>query len=479
MFSNQEQIGKHNMFIQRQVLQSTKVSLDILVIILSFYIANLLSSPIFIFTFNANAKVLLIILVTVWIISSYISKFYEEFRSRDFTFEVIAIIKAIYVQTLMALIVLFFMKEDKLSRTFVIFYGSALLVLLITEKYLLRKLLIYLRLKGRNIRHILIVGAGKLGMQFYNFILQNPHFGYKLSGFVDNNTPINNLDGEYLGKIEDLDSILTDEIVDDVIIALPENSETKIDNVINICEQHVTRVKIIPQYFKYVHSKYQLSLFGKFPIIAVRNERINELHWRILKRLFDTIFTIIVMVVIFSWLWPLIAVSIKISSKGPIFYKQKRLGRKAKEFTIYKFRSMNNYCEDVDQNGKFKQASPDDPRVTKVGKILRKFNLDELPQFINVLKGEMSIVGPRPHPLKLNDDVNAYVDKYMLRHLIKPGISGWAQINGFRGETKTFESMQKRIDNDIWYIENWSFWLDIHIIIKTILLTFKGDQNAY
>lgn len=182
---------------------------------------------------------------------------------------------------------------------------------------------------------------------------------------------------------------------------------------------------------------------------------------------------------LFWWLWPIIAILIKLSSPGPVFFKQERWGRNNKKFFAYKFRSMKPDCSDIDHNGKYLQAKKDDERITKIGKFLRSTSLDELPQFINVLKGEMSIVGPRPHPTPLNMESRNTVKLYMLRHLVTPGITGWAQIKGFRGETRNLSQMQERINHDVWYIENWTIWLDIQIMLLTLWLLIKGDKNAY
>jgi putative colanic acid biosynthesis UDP-glucose lipid carrier transferase len=178
-------------------------------------------------------------------------------------------------------------------------------------------------------------------------------------------------------------------------------------------------------------------------------------------------------------LFPLIGILIKLDSKGPILFKQERWGKNNKKFNVYKFRSMTIKSRDTDKKGRYIQARKGDPRITRVGRLLRKSNLDELPQFINVLKGEMSIVGPRPHPIPLNLESKDKVRYYMLRHLVKSGITGWAQVNGLRGEIRSTEEMQKRVDYDLWYIENWSFYLDMQIIASTVFKMFKGDPNAY
>ncbi|MCH8326261.1 MAG: undecaprenyl-phosphate glucose phosphotransferase [Bacteroidetes bacterium] len=425
-----------------------------------------------------NAQFLILSLSVIWYLYSKSTNLYDDFRSRNFSHELIALIRNIFIQIICTIIILFLLKEERLSRYFVILFSTTSLILISTEKLILRRVLNYLRSKGRNIRSLIIIGAGEVGKNFYDSIFDNPHFGYRIIGFLDDKRKTF-LNGKYLGKIDELDNVLSNERVDDVIIALPNYATDKLEEVVRTCENHTTRIKIIPDYFKFISSKYSISVFDRFPIISVREDKLNELHFRILKRAFDTAFTLLLFTFLFSWLWPLIALCIKISSPGPIFYIQERWGRDNKKIRTYKFRSMVKCSNNVDENGKFRQALKNDPRITKIGKILRKTNLDELPQFWNVLKGQMSIVGPRPHPTPLNLESKDKVHLYMLRHLVKPGITGWAQINGLRGETKDMSKMQKRIDYDIWYIENWTFMLDIQIIFMTIWKMLKGDPNAY
>jgi putative colanic acid biosynthesis UDP-glucose lipid carrier transferase len=215
------------------------------------------------------------------------------------------------------------------------------------------------------------------------------------------------------------------------------------------------------------------------PVVNVGHLPLDKKENRILKRIFDIIFSVIFFLTIGIILFPIIALIIKLTSKGPIFFKQERWGHGNKKITCYKFRSMIKNSSDIDDDGKYNQAFKDDPRITLIGRILRKTNLDELPQFWNVLIGNMSVVGPRPHPTPLNLESMHTVDNYMLRHLVLPGISGLAQVNGCRGETKTTEEMQRRVDFDLYYIHRWSFWLDIQIIIQTMVNIVRGDQNAY
>jgi putative colanic acid biosynthesis UDP-glucose lipid carrier transferase len=324
---------------------------------------------------------------------------------------------------------------------------------------------------------LLIIGAGNLGYKFSESIANKVHFGYNVIGFLDDE-PKPYLDGKYLGNIDELNKVLSSKHVDDVIIALPNYAEEKFDGVLKICEKHTTRVKILPDYHKFISSKFGVSMFGQYPIISVRKEPINEIYWRALKRVFDFVFSLVLLVTVLWWFGGIIALIIKFTSKGPVFFKQERWGRNNKKFITLKFRSMVGHSKDLDENGKYRQATKDDPRITKIGKYLRKTNLDELPQFWNVLKGDMSVIGPRPHPVPLNLESKEVVHMYMLRTLVKPGISGWAQVNGYRGETKELELMQKRVDFDLWYIENWTFMLDMKIILLTIFTMVKGDPKA-
>ena len=197
------------------------------------------------------------------------------------------------------------------------------------------------------------------------------------------------------------------------------------------------------------------------------------------KKKLRPVFTLLLFVAVFSWLWPLLALLIKCLSPGPVFFKQERWGMKNSAIVCYKFRSMVKESRDVDENGRYQQATRDDKRITRLGGFLRRNNLDELPQFINVLKGDMSVVGPRPHPTPMNLEVKDSIQHYQLRHLIKPGITGWAQVNGFRGETSNPDLLRKRVELDIWYIENWSFLLDFRIVLALRLADAQGASQAY
>lgn len=220
-------------------------------------------------------------------------------------------------------------------------------------------------------------------------------------------------------------------------------------------------------------------MFKDVPVIPISIGRLNESPWKQIKRLSDVLLSLLLLVFVFSWLWPIIIFSIKLSSRGNVFFKQERFGKNNRKFVVYKFRTLCENSRQFDPSGTFLQVTKDDPRVTAIGKILRRTNLDELPQFLNILKGDMSLIGPRPHLSVMDLQFKDKISNYMLRYSVRPGITGWAQVNGFRGETKDSFFMQKRVEHDLWYIENWSLGLDLYIIFLTIVKMLKGDPNAY
>ncbi len=367
---------------RRKSLYLVRISADYMILAVSFAIATAISLSFCKITFSRSADVLFLSLAVVWFIYAGASRLYDEFRSRDFGFELVAITKATLVQLFSSIVILFFFKEDEISRFFVVAYAVVLFVGLSTEKLVFRQGLEYLRRRGRNLRNLVIVGAGKVGRKFYDVVQANPQFGYNLVGFVDDIRK-GNLNGQYLGKIEDLDQLIDDKKLSDVIIALPGRATERVEQVIRTCERHTTRVRIVPDYSKFVSGKYSVSMFGRFPVISVREERINEFHLRMIKSSFDILFTAFLFLTLFWWLWPLIALAIKITSQGPVFFKQERWGRDSELFYAYKFRSMSKTSSDVDENGRYQQAKKDDPRITRIGRLLRKTNMDELPQFWN------------------------------------------------------------------------------------------------
>lgn len=417
-------------------------------------------------------------LVVAWYFSSKVTNLYDDFRTVKFIDEFLLILPNIMVQ-MMVLVTSFFMLDDRMhARKVVLFFVVICIVILTIKKYLAKKIAQFRRVNGKNLRKVLIVGTSDVGMSFYEMIKDSPYFGYEVIGFSDMQKPIH-LNGLYKGDVNEIERIINEYDIHEVIVAMDKFEEMQLSQIINVNERHAVRTRIIPDYFRFNSSRYGIEMFGKYPMVTVRAEPLDQFHWQVLKRTFDIIFSLIVFTLIFSWLFPILALIIKIDSKGPVFFTQDRWGRDSKRIRCWKFRSMRTDSKDVNETGEYQQATKNDSRITRVGRFLRKSNLDELPQFINVLIGNMSIVGPRPHPEPLNIESNEKIKNYLIRHWVKPGITGWAQVNGYRGETKDFNLMRKRVHFDIWYIENWSFWLDIKIIFMTVYNMIKGEPNAY
>ncbi len=261
--------------------------------------------------------------------------------------------------------------------------------------------------------------------------------------------------------------------VEEVFVSIDPNHIEDLSELIKEGERQCVRLKFVPD-LTTDDNKFKFEQMGSFTVMCARNEPLENIENRFKKRLFDIVISSLVIVFILSWLYPLLAIIIKIQNPGPVFFKQLRTGRDNKPFLCYKFRSMR-----INKDSDNRQAVANDDRITPIGRILRKTSLDEFPQFINVFLGNMSIIGPRPHMLSHTEEYREIIEKYMVRQFLKPGISGWAQVNGYRGETKEHYLMEKRVEMDIWYMENWSVMLDIKIIFLTVINIFKGEENAY
>ena len=367
---------------------------------------------------------------------------------------------------------LFFLKiADDVSRLFIFRFFAIAFFLMTGAQWITRKALTFTIKK--NVNKGIILGAGLIGGRVYAEMLRNVYNGIVIVGFFDDN-PITNKE-HVLGNIEQAKDFILKNGVTNVFCTLPPSAEEKIIDFIKFSESHVINFHIVPS-IGYYYSGAQpiLEYIGKMPVFFLRNIPLSYLHNAFVKRCVDVLFSSIAIVILFPILFPVLSILIKLSSPGPIFFKQLRTGKQGREFYCYKFRTMR--CS---ADAHTKQATADDDRKTKVGNFLRKTSLDELPQFYNVLIGNMSLVGPRPHMLSHTYQYSPKVDKYMVRHFVKPGITGYAQVNGFRGETKEIELMEKRIQKDIYYVENWTLWMDFMILAKTVFMVLKGDDKAY
>ena len=465
------------MFVNKRSIYFFKLLSDLILLNFAFLISAIYAQSWSILIERYYMFFLLISLNLLWIVSSNYLNFYDDFFSRNFPVQFVNILKSSFLQLIITITFIFIVKEDLFTRYFLVYYFLLLIILISLRVIIFRKILKFLRWKGKNIRNLVIVGDGELSHRFKEMVISNPDFGYNLKGFISDRIGNTQISSENF--IQELDNTLTKSEVDEIVIAFSEGSRHLLEQVIKICDKNAVKVHIVPDYFNLVSKRFQLSSFGGFPIITARREPLNEVQWRIVKRTFDILFSLLIILLIISWLIPLILIISTIYDKGPVFFIQERIGTKNRNFSCIKFRTMKYEKEPVEE---FKPVVENDLRITKIGKLLRRYNLDELPQFINVLLGEMSVVGPRPHAISYNDLYGKIVDEIRLRHNVKPGITGWAQIHGLRGDVADREENEKRtrkrIENDIWYIENWSFGLDIQIIFLTIWQMIVGKSRG-
>lgn len=378
------------------------------------------------------------------------------------------------VLTLLFATCLIFLNVGDLMATFLLVYYVVALVLFALWRVLVRMSLKLYRRKGYNFKRIVIVGAGKNGMELYQVMKDDLSYGFNVLGFFDDNIALKDALPNYLGNTEEVENYVLKHDIDEVYCTLPGTNDSKIARLLNFAEKHMIRFYIVPEFYRNVKKSMVMEVIESIPLLTIRREPLQSMYNRFLKRAFDLLFSTMVLVTIYPILYVVLGVLIKLSSPGPILFKQKRTGLYGRDFECFKFRTMR-----VNADADTMQAVKDDPRKTRIGNFLRKSNLDEFPQFVNVFLGDMSVVGPRPHMLKHTEQYSALIDKYMVRHLVKPGVTGWAQVTGYRGETKTLEQMEGRVKRDVWYIENWTFFLDLKIIIVTVLNMFKGEKNAY
>lgn len=358
------------------------------------------------------------------------------------------------------------------------------------ERLVVRMLLMNLRNRGYNNINAIVLGDG-YNVRKVVAVMNNSYSGYNLLGMFSDEDEYDQrnllekgddagrakLKKEYstpkLGEVKDVLAYLSSgNNVKDVYVGLPSTYDKDLKQLFAYCEQHFIRVRFIPQSYDMV-TRHVVE-FGDVYVVTQYNEPLNTPLNRFVKRLFDICFSLLFLCTLFPIIYIVVAILSKISMPGPVFFKQERTGYDGKNFWCYKFRSMK-----VNVDADSLQATKNDPRVTKLGHFLRHSNIDELPQFFNVLRGDMSIVGPRPHMLSHTDYYSNQISDYMIRHYVKPGVTGWAQTHGERGETRTVDDMKRRVEKDIWYIEHWNFWLDIQIIFKTVLDAVKGDKKAY
>lgn len=377
--------------------------------------------------------------------------------------ELSSIIAASFVGMLIIAAALYVVRLGAFSRGVLLVFTFINCILLCAKRLLTRTILRSLRIMGYNQKHVAVIGTGQTARQYIEDIRHHNHLGYMVDACFGQQSDA--LPVKQLGGFLDLEAFLSATDVDEVIIAIEAKETSWIPSSIALCEKYGVKVGIVPFYNEIIPAHPTIDIIGQTKIINLRSNPLDNLGYAALKRFLDIILSILLMVILSPFL-VIIGIGTKLSSPGPILYKQDRLGKNKRLFTMYKFRSMRVNADDATA-----WTTSDDPRRTRFGIFMRKFSIDELPQLLNVLKGDMSLIGPRPEIPFYVDKFKDEVPLYMVKHQVRPGMTGWAQVNGYRGDT----SIVERIKHDIWYIENWSLGLDVKILLLTVV---KGWMNS-
>ena len=411
-------------------------------------------------------------IVPGYLVLYYMNHLYEPKRTTVRRFEFIEIFKANVIGLVGFIVTLYVIKQIHFSREMIFLFFVLNIVLMTLSRFLIRSALHYFRRKGYNLKYILLIGYSRAAEAYIDRINANTQWGYVVRGILDDHIPAGTVykGVKVLGTIGNLEYILPENKLDEIAISLSLTDYSNLEKIVAMCEKSGVHTKFIPDYNSLFPSNpYTEDLMG-LPVINIRNVPLSNMGNWMAKRAFDIFFSILA-IIISSPVMLITVIAIKATSKGPIIYKQERIGLHNKPFLMYKFRTM--YVQDVSSEEKC-WTTKDDPRVTKCGHWMRKSSIDELPQFFNVLKGDMSVVGPRPERPQFVDKFKEEIPRYMVKHQVRPGLTGWAQISGYRGDT----SIRKRIECDIYYIENWTFGFDMKIIFQTVFKVFR-DKNAY
>lgn len=411
-------------------------------------------------------------IVPGYVLLYYFFNMYTPKRATRRKYEIASIFKANTIGMILFMVVLFSIKLQHFSRSLIIIFYIVNLILATLSRSLIRNVLQYFRKKGYNLKYVLLVGYSRAAEEYITRINANSQWGYVVRGILDDRVPGGTMykGVKVLGRIDNLLYILPENKLDEIAVTLALEDYDRLEKIVDLCEKSGVHTKFIPDYNSLVPSRpYTEDLMG-LPVINIRYVPLtNTLNW-VAKRTIDVIGSLCG-IIVFSPIMLLVTLLIKCTSRGPVIFQQERVGLHNKPFKMYKFRTMELQKPSHEQKA---WTVKDDPRVTRIGKFLRKTSIDELPQLFNILVGEMSLVGPRPERPLFVEKFREEIPRYMIKHQVRPGLTGWAQINGYRGDT----SIRRRIEYDIFYIENWTMGLDIKIIFLTI---FKGfiNKNAY
>lgn len=413
------------------------------------------------------------VILPIYIGLYYVSGLYSPQRAKKSNAdESFNLIKINLVGILVVVSLLFIINLTDFSRFLLGMFAIFSTLFAIAERLIFRQMLKFIRSKGYNIKYILVVGAGELGEKFARRIKQNTYIGYHIIGFLDDNVEKGQEIAKFpvIGTTQDLEDIILNKELDRVIITISPRHFKLLDHLVDTCEKHGVKAEIVPDYYRYFPAKPSIEMIDDIPIINIRYVPLDSSFNIAIKRIMDVLLAMIGLI-IFSPILIVTAILVKLSSPGPIIFKQERVGLHRKTFQMYKFRSMKVQEE---EHEKYQWTTENDPRKTKFGTFIRKTSIDELPQLFNILKGDMSLIGPRPERPQFVEQFREEIPKYMVKHHVRPGMTGWAQVHGWRGNT----SIPKRIEHDIYYVENWTLSLDLKIFLLTFYKGFT-DKNAY
>lgn len=457
----------------QKILNTSQILIDILIFLFSMSDAYFIR---FLFYNGPRIQIdfyfkISIIAVPIYLLIYNYFQLYESYRTKRLMLEVGRIIKANILGIILIVVLSFLFKEVNVSRLVILIFGFINTVLMILSRVLIRKTLRALRSKGYNIKRMLIIGYNDLAIQFVKKITANKNLGYEVVGFLSDKLEVDRNSGKsqsvgFLGTFSELERVMAEKAVDEAVVALEYDQYALLPDIIEVCEKAGTKVSVIPFYTKYLPAKPYIDEVEGLSVINIRKIPLDNLLNNWTKRLFD-FFTALILIILSSPLLLITAALVKLTSPGPVLYKQERVGLNKKNFMMYKYRSMKVATDGSDKTA---WTTKNDPRKTKFGSFMRKYNIDELPQLFNVLGGSMSLVGPRPEIPYHVYNFKEEIPLYMVKHQVRPGITGWAQVNGYRGDT----SIKGRIEHDIYYIENWSLLFDIKILLMTV---FKGWVN--
>ena len=409
-----------------------------------------------------------------WIGLTFMSRTYSGGAFNRFEFFIKRTAQIYFLWVIVILFYLFFFRKFQISRGFVFTTFLAFGFALLLNRFLYLGIHLYFKKANRLFNKVIIIGYNNTAKKLANYFSEEG-LNIHLVGFTEENRNVTELSHyPILSDIKNTVAVAKKMDVQEIFSTIPPEQNQYIYTILHEAERECIRFKVVPDFTSLIKTPVVIDYIRDLPILSLRRDPLDNVGNQIKKRLLDVAVSSLVVIFILSWLVPLLGILIVLESRGPVFFFQQRSGKNNKKFNCLKFRSMR-----TNKEADTLQATKSDQRVTRIGKFLRRTSLDEFPQFINVLIGEMSLVGPRPHMVKHTSDYSKIVDNFMIRQFLKPGITGWAQINGFRGQITDDQQIKSRVTSDLWYLENWTIWLDIRIIFLTVYKVFKGDENAF